>query len=48
MRYYHRLTDFDTLLREHGGNLGETVAFLTKAVKNVSDPFEVLPGSDTP
>jgi len=47
MRYFHRLTDFQKLLEEHGGNLGETVAYLTKAVKKVSDPFDVLPGGDT-
>lgn len=47
IRYFHRLPDFDALLRQHEGDLAETVAFLTSAVENVADPFQVLPAGDS-
>jgi hypothetical protein len=42
MRYYHRLTDFQALLDEHGG-LRAAVEHLVVGVGNVEDPYNLLP-----
>ena len=46
--YYHRLPDFQALLHEQGGDVRETVEFLTKRAKKAEDPFELLPSSGEP
>jgi predicted aminopeptidase len=43
MRYFHRLPDFQSLLDQHGGELGAAVAALTARAKEVDDPFGLLP-----
>lgn len=42
MRYYHRLGDFDALLRQRG-SVANTVAYLAAGVGRVDDPFNLLP-----
>jgi predicted aminopeptidase len=42
MRYYHRLTDFQALLDEHGG-LRAAIEHLVVGVGNVEDPYNLLP-----
>ena len=58
MRYYHRLPDFDALLKRHAGSLSQAVRELEAGLETASDPFELLPsavetgsppgGSETP
>lgn len=43
MRYFHRLSDFQTLLDRDGGDLREAVATIEAGVENAPDPFRVLP-----
>lgn len=43
MRYFHRLSDFQTLLDQHQGDLKATVADLTERAPSVDDPFLLLP-----
>ena len=43
MRYYHRLPDFDELLRLHEGSLSAAVEAVRTGVETASDPFAVLP-----
>jgi predicted aminopeptidase len=46
MRYFHRLTDFQSLLEQYDGDLPTTVAALTARAKEVGDPFELLPSGN--
>jgi predicted aminopeptidase len=43
MRYFHRLTDFQSLLDGHQGDLKAAVADLKTRADSVEDPFELLP-----
>ncbi|MBM4184566.1 MAG: hypothetical protein FJ207_10100 [Gemmatimonadetes bacterium] len=43
--YYNRLTDFDALLTQHGGDLRAVLADLKERSGTVDDAFELLPGS---
>ena len=43
MAYYHRLYDFDALLRQHGGSVTAAVAALAERAGEVEDPFSLLP-----
>ncbi|MFC1661036.1 aminopeptidase [Gemmatimonadota bacterium] len=43
MRYYHRLSDFQSLLDDHGGDLQAAVTVLKEGVGQVQDPFQLLP-----
>lgn len=43
MRYFHRLSDFQGLLDQHGGDLAATVATLAKTAPDTDDPFSCLP-----
>jgi len=43
MRYYHRLPDFQALLEQHGGDLRAVLEALKAGVKDVDDPFTLLP-----
>lgn len=43
IRYYNRLPDFDALLQEHDGSLSSVLADLRARVRQVEDPFELLP-----
>ncbi len=42
-RYFHRLTDFQLFLDQHGGNLQAAVSALTARAMELDDPFELLP-----
>ncbi len=44
MRYFHRLSDFQALLDQHEGDLRGAVAAIAGEVKDVQDPFALLPG----
>ena len=44
MRYYHRLPDFDALLKAHGGSLSAAVEAVRVGVETAEDPFTILPG----
>lgn len=44
MRYYHRLPDFDSLLKAHGGSLSAAVEAVRMGVETAEDPFTLLPG----
>lgn len=43
MVYYHRLADFDALLRAHGGDLAATVAELKAKAPGAADAYALLP-----
>jgi predicted aminopeptidase len=43
MRYFHRLTDFQLLLDQHGGDLAAAITTVARRAKNVDDPFDLLP-----
>ncbi len=43
IRYYHRLPDFQAYLEQHGDDLKRVLADLKSDVKNVTDPFDLLP-----
>ena len=45
MRYYHRLPDFDALLKRHEGSLSQAVRELETRLETASDPFELLPSA---
>jgi predicted aminopeptidase len=45
MRYSHRLTDFQALLDAHGGSLPGAIEALKGGVKDVEDPFQLLPSA---
>ena len=48
IRYYNRLPEFNALLEQHGGDLTAVLATLRVGVREVEDPFELLPRAATP
>ncbi len=43
MRYFHRLSDFQSSLDQHEGDLRASVAALTATANEADDPFDLLP-----
>jgi len=48
IRYYNRMSDFDALLQQHGGDLRSVLDELARRVGEVESAWELLPRSDAP